>query len=111
MKTERELLDNFKKYHNANYHDGDNTFDSRTYRMTEVGEFESAFVQDCFEHYEAAWEEQQKGIDNVLKTIEWHLEDCACFHPMSKYQLGWFEAMSLIKSELIKYNEKQHSAY
>ena len=72
MKTERELLDNFKKYHNANYHDGDNTFDSRTYRMTEAGEFESAFVQDCFEHYEAAWEEQQKGIDNVLKTIEWH---------------------------------------
>ena len=54
---------------------------------------------------------QQKGIDNVLKTIEWHLEDCACFHPMSKYQLGWFEAMSLIKKELIKCNEKQHSKY
>lgn len=69
MKTERELLDNFKKYHNANYHDGDNTFDSRTYRMTEAGEFESAFVQDYFEHYEAAWEEQQKVIDTLLEQL------------------------------------------
>ena len=63
------------------------------------------------EHPEKMFKEQQKVIDNVLKTIEWHLEDCACFHPMSKYQLGWFEAMSLIKEELIKCNEKQHSAY
>ena len=56
-------------------------------------------------------DELQARVDNVLKTIEWHLEDCACFHPMSNYQLGWFEAMSLIKEELIKCNEKQHSEY
>ena len=70
MKTERELLDNFKKYHNANYHDGDNTFDSRTYRMTEAEGFESAFVQDCFEHYEAAWEEQQDKLDQILSILD-----------------------------------------
>ena len=29
-----------------------------------------------------------------------NIEDCACFHPMSKYQLGLFEAMNLIKEKL-----------
>lgn len=82
-----------------------------------MSEFEE-YWNDGFNSYDDAkdaakdaWEEQQKGIDNVLKVIEWHLEDCACFHPMSNYQLGWFEAMSLIKEELIKCNEKQHSEY
>ena len=36
----------------------------------------------------------------ILKTVNWHIEDCTCSHPMSKYQLGWFEAMSLIKEKL-----------
>ena len=46
------------------------------------------------------FEEQQKKFDDILKTVNWHIEDCTCSHPMSKYQLGWFEAMSLIKEKL-----------
>ena len=46
----------------------------------------------------------QKNYKDILKdvklTAEWHIEDCACFHPMSKYQLGWFEAMNLIKEKV-----------
>ena len=45
------------------------------------------------------FEDQQKEFDDILKTVNWHIEDCTCSHPMSKYQLGWFEAMSLIKEK------------
>lgn len=54
-------------------------------------------------HLEAAIEEinRLKAIlKDVKLTAEWHIEDCACSHPMSKYQLGWFEAMNLIKEKL-----------
>ena len=54
-------------------------------------------------HLEAAIEEinRLKAIlKDVKLTAEWHIEDCACFHPMSKYQLGWFEAMNLIKEKV-----------
>ena len=27
-------MSEFKEYHNANHHDGDNTFDDQTYKMT-----------------------------------------------------------------------------
>ena len=54
-------------------------------------------------HLEAAKEEINR-LKSILKdvklTAEWHIEDCACFHPMSKYQLGWFEAMNLIKEKV-----------
>lgn len=47
--------------------------------------------------------EEINSLNAVLKdvklTLEWHIEDCACFHPMSNYQLGWFEAMNLIKEK------------
>ena len=46
------------------------------------------------------FEIQQKRIDDILKTVNWHIEDCACSYPMSKYQLGWFEAMNLIKEKV-----------
>ena len=46
------------------------------------------------------FEDQHKRIDDILKTVNWHIEDCACSYPMSKHQLGWFEAMSLIKEKL-----------
>ena len=55
---EETILESFKQYHNANWHDGDNTFDERTYAMSNGEEFDDLFVQDCFEHYEATWEEQ-----------------------------------------------------
>ena len=54
-------------------------------------------------HLEAAIEEinRLKAIlKDVKLTSECHIEDCACFHPMSKYQLGWFEAMNLIKEKV-----------
>ena len=54
-------------------------------------------------HLEAAIEEinRLKAIlKDVKLTTEWHIEDCACFHPMSEYQLGWFEAMNLIKEKV-----------
>ena len=54
-------------------------------------------------HLEAAIEEinRLKAIlKDVKLTAELHIEDCACFHPMSKYQLGWFEAMNLIKEKV-----------
>lgn len=54
-------------------------------------------------HLEAAIEEinRLKAIlKDVKLTAEWHIEDCACSHPMSKYQLGWFEAMNLIKEKV-----------
>ena len=54
-------------------------------------------------HLETAKEEinRLKSILNDIKlTAEYHIEDCACFHPMSKYQLGWFEAMNLIKEKV-----------
>ena len=44
-------------------------------------------------HLEAAIEEinRLKAIlKDVKLTAEWYIEDCACSHPMSKYQLGWF---------------------
>ena len=42
-------------------------------------------------HLEAAIEEINR-LEAILKdvklTAEWHIGDCACFHPMSEYQLG-----------------------
>ena len=54
-------------------------------------------------HLEAAIEEinRLKAIlKDVKLTAELDIEDCTCSHPMSKYQLGWFEAMHLIKEKV-----------
>ena len=73
-----DLLESFKQYHNANWHDGDNTFDERTYAKSNGEDFASTFVQDCFDHYEAgylsgyekAYKEQQKEIDKMREKLE-----------------------------------------
>lgn len=45
--------------------------------------------------------ELQNKLSKLKETADWHIEDCSCNHPMSQYQLGWFEAMSLVK-EILK---------
>lgn len=85
-----------EKVKNGNYLEIPETKDKRIKEL-ELMLFDSEL------HLEAAIEEI-----NILKTIlkdvkltaEWHIEECACFHPMSKYQLGWFEAMNLIKEKI-----------
>jgi len=52
---EENILESFKQYHNANWHDGDNTFDERTYAKSNKEDFDDQFVQDCFDHYEAGY--------------------------------------------------------
>ena len=71
-----DLLESFKQYHNANWHDGDNTFDERTYAKSNGDAtsddvfFDDPFVQYCFEHYEAAWLEQQDKLDQILSILD-----------------------------------------
>ena len=60
-----KLFEAFKKYHNANYHDGDDTFDDEVYKKSNGDDFDNPFVQECFDHFEAAWEYQQKIIDDL----------------------------------------------
>ena len=75
---EENILESFKQYHNANWHDGDNTFDERTYAKSNGEDFDDPFVQDCFDHYEAgyhsgyekAYDEKQKEVDKMLDKIE-----------------------------------------
>ena len=62
------------------------------------------------EGYEAGQQSKQHDIEtleNIIKVIsdtaDWHIEDCACSHPMSQRELGWLEAMSLIKKKLGEY--------
>lgn len=73
------ILESFKQYHNANWHDGDNTFDERTYAKSNGdttssdADFDDPFVQDCYEHYEAgyekAYQEQQLVLDSLYAAI------------------------------------------
>ena len=67
---EENILESFKQYHNANWHDGDNTFDERTYAKSNGDDFDDPFVQYCFEHYEAAWLEQQDKLDQILSILD-----------------------------------------
>lgn len=64
------VFEEFKKYHNANYHDGDSTFDYVNYAMNEGGtedypDFADNFVQSCWEHFEYAW----KHSDSTSCTL------------------------------------------
>ena len=63
------LFEAFKKYHNANYYDGDNTFDDAVYKKSNGDDFDNQFVQECFDHFEAAWEAQQKRIDELESML------------------------------------------
>ena len=60
-------FDDFKEYHNANYHDGDNTFDSLVYKKTNGEDFDNQFIQDCYDHFEAGQQSRQAEIDELLK--------------------------------------------
>ena len=56
-------FEEFKKYHNANYHDGDSTFDELNYKRSNGDDFDNEFVQDCFDHFEAGQQSKQAEID------------------------------------------------
>ena len=65
---------------------------------------------DCLAAFKAGQQSKQHDIEtleNIIKVIsdtaDWHIEDCACSHPMSQRELGWLEAMSLIKKKLGEY--------
>lgn len=60
-----KLFEAFKKYHNANHHDGENHFDDEIYKKSNGEDFDNPFVQECFDHFEAAWKEQQTRIDAI----------------------------------------------
>ena len=96
---EENILESFKQYHNANWSDakalpdGDNTFDERTYAMSNGDaisddvSFDDPFVQDCFDHYEAgyhsgyetAYKEQNQVISDLLGEI-YLLTDAIGYH-------------------------------
>ena len=58
-------FEEFKKYHTANYHDGDSHFDERTYQKSNGGDFDCDFVQTCFDHFEAGAASRQGEIDEL----------------------------------------------
>ena len=70
---EESILESFKQYHNANWHDADDTFDERTYAKSNKEDFDDPFVQDCFDHYEAGYrsgyEKAYKELKNDFGTI------------------------------------------
>ena len=66
-----DLLESFKQYHNANWHDGDNTFDERTYAKSNGEDFTDPFVQDCFDHYEAGY---HFGYEKAYKELQGKIE-------------------------------------
>lgn len=57
-------------------------------------------IQNKIVDYEAEIDRLQRKLKGISESADWHIEDCACSHPMSKYQLGWFEAMTLVKNKL-----------
>ena len=69
-------MSEFKEYHNANHHDGDDTFDDQTYKMTNGEDFDDQFVQDCFDHFKVGQQSQQAKIDDLQGRIDGALEKC-----------------------------------
>ena len=63
-------MSEFKEYHNANHHDGDNTFDDQTYKMTNGEYFDDQFVQDCFDHFKAGQQSQQAKINCMQVRLD-----------------------------------------
>ena len=68
-------MSEFKEYHNANHHDGDDTFDDQKYKMTNGDDFDCSFVQDCYDHFEAGQQSRQAEIDD-LKAQLTNMEQC-----------------------------------
>lgn len=62
-------FEKFKEYHNANYHDGDSTFDKRTYKKSNGDDFDNCFVQDCYDHFEAGAQSRQAEIDGLQRKL------------------------------------------
>ena len=60
-------FEEFKKYHNANHHDGDSHFDERIYKKSNGDDFDYDFVQTCFDHFEAGAASRQAEIDDLLE--------------------------------------------
>ena len=56
--------------------------------------------QDEVDKLQAEIDGLQKRIEKLESRAKWHIEDCACSHPMSEYQLGWFDAMNLVLETL-----------
>lgn len=71
-------------------------------RQDEVGELQGEVDvwKDELIVMSLRYERLQRKLKGVSESADWHIEDCACSHPMSKYQLGWFEAMTLVKKKL-----------
>ena len=63
-------MSEFKEYHNANHHDGDDTFDDQKYKMTNGEDFVDQFVQDCFDHFKAGQQSQQAKIDELQPRVD-----------------------------------------
>ena len=70
MNIQRKCFEDFKKYHNANYHDGDSHFDERTYKQSNGDDFDCSFVHDCYDHFEAGAASRQAEIDELQKRID-----------------------------------------
>lgn len=62
-------FDEFKKYHNANYHDGDSHFDERIYKKSNGDDFDCSFVQDCYDHFEAGAASRQAEVDKLKQAL------------------------------------------
>lgn len=63
------------------------------------------FVPEEITFLNGAWyafQEQKKKINDVLQTIDWHVEDCNTINDSSEYNKAWKEALEFIKSELLK---------
>ena len=63
-------FEDFKKYHNANYHDGDSHFDEVIYKKSNGDDFDCDFVQTCFDHFEAGAASRQGEVGELQKRID-----------------------------------------
>lgn len=65
----------FRSYHNGNYHDGCDHFDSKTYARMENDptEYADKFVQDCYEHFEFIWDRMLAIGGDSLQAKLYHL--------------------------------------
>ena len=86
-KVNQNITDKFKHLDDVQYHQ---EYDEHCRKMSII------------DSYEEEINRLKVILKDVKLTAEWHIEDCACFHPMSEYQLGWFEAMNLIKEKVGK---------
>lgn len=89
-------IEEFKKYHNANYHDGDSTFDELNYSRSNGDDFDNEFVQDCFDHFKAGQQSKQAEIDALKNKIQTALNK-ACMLQNSSGERIYTELKELLK--------------